>query len=245
MSDPKPFGILGLPRSGTTILCSVFNSAEASVCLCEPHWAMIGKRMEPLSNVVLKEVFGDTGLHCSCPDEIFDVLLEYGRSRGLKHCGVKETYRNWQKDWGANQIINRSDLSFLLAVHRDPRQCFASLKQQVRVWGKWVWDCDKFVKSYAEFFEDLKKCGLRVIHVKFEDFCKEGFVCLSKKLAGVADFNFSQKLNPMGKFAFGDPKAKQSDKIMPECGTADKAMFLTAPERQKVDGLYGLYNSVK
>ena len=44
LTRPMSYFIVGLPRSGTTIVASLFNSLEDGFCLGEPHWFIESQR---------------------------------------------------------------------------------------------------------------------------------------------------------------------------------------------------------
>ena len=114
---PVTIGIYGTPRSGSTILCSFFNSIERCVFVGEPH------RSTGILRIPTR--FGDIAMHI---DNCTNDIIAFGRKRSLLMCGYKEVYAP-----GTPNLLNEvmvddaRRLTFAIGIFRDPIKSYSSV----------------------------------------------------------------------------------------------------------------------
>lgn len=112
----QTFGIIGLPRSGTTLLANIFNSIDNSICLSEPIRAMHSTKERSKNKNMTESFLNGTKkyINLNPNHQIF---------------GIKETYSHIPSR--INKEIHKlfSDRDFLIFIIRDPKSCFSGWKQ--------------------------------------------------------------------------------------------------------------------
>ena len=198
------FGVLGLPRMGTTLVNNMLNSYNNCFCISEPHWANI---LRP-NSVRLDKVNFDTRNN----NEIYTNLKKYlEESTEFQLGGIKETYREHQKK-SANYILNSPHVDFIIAVIRKPDVGFdAWLRSN---WRGYYISPQNYVKSYKSLCRDLENCNKEIYWVQYEKVCNEGIEYLNKVFNGrliLEEINNIKKTN----YIFGDEKANVGGNIKP------------------------------
>lgn len=193
------FLILGLPRSGSTLLTNLINSQPTGFCASEPLWEnenfhkvkTFGKILPPLDSLRTQDI----------PSFLKNQL----NTNNFTFGGYKETYRNWQFDYLKPHINN--DLDFIIKIYRDPVQNFGSWKKK-KNWGKQYDSATDFVTCYNNFKDITFK---KVYNIQYEDILKGGIDYLNETLP----ISFStEKITSYG-FTYGDARANLSTNINP------------------------------
>lgn len=160
------FGITGLPRSGTTIIGNIFNSADNAFCFCEPHWIMIREHWRngfPTDKVSEFRFNGTENIMNSVSDVVFS-------SDKYLLGGVKETWRsgdiesfNSIKDFGAD---------FIIFIFREPKSLYNRAKScQTKEKPNAI---DRFIKEYSLCYESTIEINsqIPVFSMSYEKLCK-------------------------------------------------------------------------
>lgn len=154
----KPLiGIIGLPRSGTTIVSNILDSMDNGFCAVEPIWATTNSDIQTFStkrgNISTRPI-----------PEIIPRLKELDGDFGA----LKETYRTHQKD-SADKLMAGS--THVIGVLREPCSLFASW--QLRKWGSPYNNVHFFINNYQSFIDDLKNLSATkpVTILQYEKLC--------------------------------------------------------------------------
>jgi len=115
------FGITGMPRSGTTLVGNIFNSAENSFCFCEPHWIILRNEKEKLTFDKVNDFnFKDIG-------DIMPSVERTVRSCGEYDLGgVKETWSSSRPE--SFEFVEKYNVDFLIFVFREPKSFYNRMK---------------------------------------------------------------------------------------------------------------------
>jgi hypothetical protein len=202
LTEKRLMFLLGVPRSGTTIVASLFNSLEDGFCLGEPHW-------------YLKTGHEDTGAygkvkeHCR-PVEDPKLIIETNIIPILQDTdymlgSFKETWhRHHRADLRALLARNMSVIDHLIILFRDPILTLSSLR--AHDWGELR--PHHIVKDYYEL--DKLASHPKGIGLVFEDFCEGPLEYLNSRLPFQIEGPLDIK--PTG-HKYGDPRANRSDGI--------------------------------
>ena len=224
--------VVGLPRSGSTLLCRIIHSADDCVCLSEPHLEALSLktcktlRDDKISDIGL-EVFSDREMPL---DEAMSEL-----SKAFKIAAFKETFRPEPfKQWG---LFNEDLLKTykrnkykVIGIVRSPLKNFNSWKS--REWGGWTNDVDVFIESYHQI---LQFCDGDII--RYEDLLSSPVHVMGK-----LGITFSE-LRPMAA-EFGDIEALESTSVRSE---RKNPCVLSNKDINAIDesGLQKLYDSIR
>ena len=225
------FAVIGLPRSGTTLLSNMLNSFDNSFCLSEPHWAKI---LNP-NAFRLDKLSGHFSFQTN--ESLMSELQSFTKNSNYTCGGVKETYRIWQP---ASVMFpyNSQDLSFIFFIFRDPLSVYNSAKK----WGGKYCEISNHVTNYTSLANDYlilkknqqlftvngvvpnlvsgtaaSKSEVTPVGICYENLCSGGVDYLKNQLL-VAGIDVSLKhsgsfeIKPTD-FIFGDPSANKGGKI--------------------------------
>lgn len=200
------FFIVGSPRSGTTIVASVFNSLEDGFCLGEPHW--------------LHEAVGPDAVVEAC-GKMADLWRPVGDYMLIMHAnvlpmlarrgfcvgGYKETYQHFRHTCEPLLEAHLPLVDFFVVVLRDPRLTLAS--QRAHGWDNMrVRDMNRDYERMDELAQDPN-----AVVVVLEDFVKDPLDYLNKRLP--FRIGGPLELQPTG-HRFGDPAANAADAVDPD-----------------------------
>ena len=217
LTEPMTYFIIGLPRSGTTIVASLFNSMEDGFCLGEPHW-FIKSQLEMGKNYTIPECIdmcGGKGIFTSkdyaqmhCSDFLLPNLIAYKlRTSSYLLGGYKETYRG--DVLGMRMLALDSIVSDLvIIVLREPYEVHES---QMRV----NWPAEKWPLVKAEEGDAILRSFLvddNVIPVEYNNFCANPIKTINTSLDGRFQVEGEPILKPSG-WVYGDPQANQSTEV--------------------------------
>lgn len=197
------FIVLGLPRSGSTLLTNLINSQTKSFCVSEPLWEMDNfKKVKTFGKIKIDESYDINDI----PNKIKSSLIKSEFDFG----GYKETFRHWQNKYLVPHI--NDDLDFIIRISRDPIQNYGSWKKKSN-WGKQYSD----VKDFSDCFNSLKNLEFKKIYdVQYEKIIEEGIDYLNDVLPIKFD---NESLKP-SHFTYGDSFANSSKNIkQPEFNT--------------------------
>jgi len=224
--------VVGIPRSGSTLLCRMINSVENCICLSEPHLEALSLRTyrtlrdQKVSDLEL-EMFAD---HEMPLDVAMSKLEEIFEVAAFKETFRPEPFREWGLFNGDLLNTYKNNNYKIIGIVRSPLKNFNSWKSQG--WGNWTHDVDVFIESYRSI---LQFCGDAVI--RYEDLIASPALVMK-----TLDMNFS-KLKPM-EAEFGDIEALQSGSVRREKENKSvvSTQDISAIERS---GLMELYDSLQ
>ena len=190
------FIVLGLPRSGSTLLTNLINSQENSFCSSEPLWEMDNfKRVKTFGKVKIETPYTINEIPTKLKESLIDSDFDFG--------GYKETYRHWQNKYLLPHI--NEELDFIIRINRDPIQNFGSWKKKSN-WGKQY----SSVEDYTECFNSLKGLEFKKIYdVQYEKIIELGIDYLND----ILPIKFSTDIIRPSHFTYGDSNANVSKNI--------------------------------
>lgn len=224
--------VVGLPRSGSTLLCRMIHSADDCVCLSEPH-------LEDLSLKTCKTLRDDKissiGLKIVTDGEMpLDIAMSK-LNKLFKIAAFKETFRPEPfKQWGLfnEDLLNtyKRNKYKVIGIVRSPLKNFNSWKS--RDWGSWTSDVDVFIDSYHQM---LQFCDGDII--RYEDLLSSPVHVMSR-----FGITFSE-LRPMAA-EFGDIEALESTSVRSE---RKNPCILSKEDITAINesGLQSLYDSMQ
>jgi len=226
-------GIIGIPRSGTTILSNVLNSCDNGYCVVEPIWATLcGVQAKQFKTI--KTGCFSTVPYTEIPNRLrkITVALNYGFG------AIKETFRKHQQ-YCVKPITDKADI--LLCCYREPIANFASWKRTN--WGNEYDNPAFFIQNYLEFHRFcLQQFTVKpVVAIVHENLCIQKILYFNNcfKQYGHIDGEFLLK-GVDSNYSMGDGRAANSTNITPsnkEVGNINK---------QEIDAirrsLSGIYN---
>ena len=205
------FTIIGLPRSGTTLLCNLFNSMSNCVCLSEPLWEFILKKTN--RGVGSIDSLGKLGDYpqISGYDEVLPTIKKLFSESNLELLGIKETFRSWEPQCVHTVLTNfGSDINIFIL--RNPLANFSGWKKSN--WGNQYSDIRYFAESYMKLLDLVTVSSQRTptLVIKYEKLTENGVDYLREKCKNLLDVpkNLNLIKNQPG---LGDEKAKESTKI--------------------------------
>jgi len=220
-------GIVGLGKSGTTLLCNIINSADNAFCLCEPHWSLmlspLSLRLDKVSSKLNIKTEKDVMLEVKkllYKDETFDVA------------GIKETWAIERKK--PFEYMTKGNPDFYIFLFRDPKETLNGYWKE-----KSAIKIDEFINEYIEYCEMYKKYYRKsnVCSVFLKDLCffHNDYIGLIKYLNNrlknnLCIFNdFSLKTT---NYIFGSKKANENNEIFPY---NDDQSLLSFEEKKHID----------
>jgi len=224
--------VVGLPRSGSTLLCRMIHSASDCICLSEPHFEALSLKTyrtledDKISKFGL-EVFID---HEMPLDAAMTKLDKIYKIVSFKETFRPEPFKQWGLFNGDLLSVYKKNNYEVIGIIRSPLKNFNSWKS--RGWGEWTTDVNVFIQSYRQI---LEFCDGKAI--RYEDLISspENVMC---KL----EINFSG-LRPIAA-EFGDIEALESTSVR---GERDNQWFLSKKDISAIDesGLQTLYDSIQ
>ena len=230
--NKKVFGILGLPRSGTTLLNNILNSYENSFSISEPHWVNL-LRPGQLRTDKIK-------INLSDNKNNFNEVKKFIKTTEYDLGGIKETYRSKQKD-SSNFILNSDLVDFIVVVLRNPIYGFSGW---VRSEGNLA-DENLFINDYKSLIKDCEKTNKLIFWVNYEKLCEEGVDYLNDVFG---DYVFLPKIEEIKKpnFIFGDDRANKGGKIKkPNKSTEGVSLEISEKITKELKPLYEKYTKIK
>ncbi|CAG7581266.1 MAG: putative protein-tyrosine sulfotransferase [uncultured marine phage] len=168
------YSIVGLPKSGTSILTRAMNSIEGSTCLSQPirtmHSINLSNGMKNIHDYEMMQQGTDNFL------KGFDKYIK--SNSDYKIGGTKEIFVPIKSRVSreVDKIFKNRD--FFIFIVRDPKANFARWKELKWSGEKLVksigFNADMFCNMYEELFEVFHEMKMYkpCIMVKYEDFCE-------------------------------------------------------------------------
>jgi hypothetical protein len=206
-SNKKIVSVVGLPHSGTTIVCNIINSMDNAFCLSEPHWAKLSKpgdvRYGKLNDLTIDNV------------ENFMSRIQNALKNSAFHFGgVKETYRPFAE--GMTQVFEniqkKSDV--VIFVVREPLPHYNSLKAVTANTKRNPIPVDRMLSDHISLLNYINNTPNRVL-IKIEDLCNEGdtgFIPYFNKISKELKIEGKFSLKPVD-FIYGNHIANKSKNI--------------------------------
>ena len=190
------FGVLGLPRTGTTLLNNILNSYDNGFCISEPHWANI---LNPGSVRV-----DGVNVDCSNNGRIYENINNIVDGEGYLIGGVKETFREHQMA-SSNFILNSPNVDVIIGIFREPVSGFNGWLRTN--WKGYYVNHNNYIKSYRKLFDTLNTSNKKTVFLKYEKICEGSVGYLNSKLDEIG-----LELEPLDgikktNYIFGDPTA--------------------------------------
>ncbi len=200
------FFIIGPPRSGTTIVASVFNSLTDGFCLGEPHWLH-----EAVGPDAVVEACGKMAEHWRLVADYKLIMsanvMPMLAREGFRVGGYKETYQHFRHTCEPLLAAHVPLVDFFVVVLRDPRLVLSSLRAH-------GWDNMRVRDVNGDYgrMDELASDPNAVV-VVLEDFVVDPLGYLNGRLP----FRIEGPLElvPTG-HRFGDPAANRSDVVDPD-----------------------------
>lgn len=178
--------IIGVPRTGTTIVANLLNSLEDGFCFMEPHWYMKAAYKEDIDIIQSWRDWPYNSTHL---------------------IGYKETYRLGHAL--SEELIERHtpQMDFFMVIFRDPVKTHSS--QHALGWTEW--DHPRFFNAaYRRLDKLIESWPEKAIPIVYEDFVPDPLGYLNARLP----FQIEGPLKMMPtEAAFGDPFANRSTTI--------------------------------
>jgi len=206
LTDKRLFFIIGPPRSGTTIVASVFNSLGDGFCLGEPHWLHEAEKGEADA-----QAYGKVAHLRPHPWSVSDYMLIMQvnvipiLNRGPFHVGgYKETWQYFRHTCEPLLAAHVPLVDFFVVVLRDPRLALAS--QRALGWQHLrPRDTNKDYLRLGELAQNPK-----AVPVILEDFVVDPLGYLNARLP--FQIEGPLELQPTG-HRFGDTVANESETV--------------------------------
>lgn len=125
-SETTASWLIGLPRSGTTLLSYLLGGGDSQLSLSEPYLAfdILGRWRRP---VFFNRLARKAGLRPipvprgNSDAELAAYIVNLAAANGLRHAVVKETYREGH-DWENARLLSRiaKQTDAIIAIHRHP-----------------------------------------------------------------------------------------------------------------------------
>ena len=205
----KIVSVLGLPHSGTTIVCNILNSMDNAFCISEPHWATISRpkhvrfdKIGSLNNLDVNNIMDNVS-------SFLDSSPQYSFG------GVKETFRpfNPQVKKCLDKIVNVSDI--IVYVLRDSAAHYNSLKKVTAGTKQNPIPIERIINDMTQFEKTISQTKNKII-LTIEDLCKSGndgaIQYINSKSNGHIKIEGEFKLKPTN-YIYGNNVANRSSKI--------------------------------
>jgi len=196
------FGILGLPRTGTTLLNNILNSYDNSFCISEPHWANI---LNPGSVRV-----DNVNIDCSKNNKIYENIDSIVDGKKYLIGGVKETFREHQME-SSNFVLNSLYVDIIIGIFREPVSGFNGWLRTN--WRGYYINHNNYIKSYLSLFNTLKNHNKKTVFLQYEKICNEGVDYINNKFKDIGiELPIIEGIKKTN-YIFGDPSANSGGKI--------------------------------
>lgn len=208
---PRFVLVTGLPRSGTSVVCSLLNSAANAACLSEPHNSLrqLGhfwpdklvsrgaSRTMPLAELVPWLQAALRGAKLSWRLRRYDVV------------GVKEVFQRLEETETLLLDYALAAADPVIVTIRDPVENYAALKARFRV------ALDDGLARLERFMRwvDRERRDRRLRFVSHESLCADPIGHFNTAMAGDLALHGKLVKHPMA--GFGDPRALNSTEIVP------------------------------
>lgn len=225
ISGNKQFScILGLPKSGTTILSQFLNSPNNGFCISEPI-----RSINTNKNVAFGKV---TEMSFGSSKDFLKKLKNSLSNSDFDFGGVKEAI--WAGRNDMDEFIDSRIIDVFIFIFREPKANFASWKR-----FNTNADIDYFIASYTLLKNKLSSYN-NSVSLRYENFCENPIEYINRKAGPHFKFSGELTINPT-QFEIGDTKALKSFEILKANTEYDDV--LSKYEINKIDdNLIEIYN---
>jgi len=207
--DTKLIQIVGLPRSGTTLLASILNNHDDAICLVEPYlsWLSSKQVLPPKDNLI----FNHSQLSLP-PNDVINSLV---KSEKYRIVGFKETYRTKRhKTFPSRSFLEKNQkekrVDFTLVILRDPRDGWASVVKRHSKYESDFEALSEYVFAWNKLIEWIVSEKIR--YVKYENLVRAPKETISNFDELGLDWETElTRVNPTT--GFGDATAQEGGKI--------------------------------
>ena len=199
----KSFVILGLARSGTTILCNYFNSMDNSFCISEiMRLAHTGEKKKMRYDKV-----GD--LKIDKAQQVIPKIKNKIENSDYQIGGFKETYVPQTRGY-IDEIVT-TELDFAILLFRNPFCVQAARKR-----SKWKHSAEETGKQFVELWDILQRQIVPTYPVIYEKFCKDRGIYINSVMSPEIEIS-GDDINKVNKtnYHLACPRAVKSDKVFP------------------------------
>jgi hypothetical protein len=164
IDNKQLFGIIALPRSGSSILAKFFNTPENSFCVSEPAHANINYETSAFNKIGKIDPRDDAEIPIQLREKLNNSEFDVG---GIKEIQVSTQCHENKPKW---DYLVDADLDFYVLNVREPRSCYSSWRRSFL--HNYSIDC--FVKTYRELFDiyyRMKERRIPVFCVEYHKFC--------------------------------------------------------------------------
>ena len=209
------FIIIGLPRSGTTILSNYINSSDKAFCFLEPHWEYTQHQTTNFfSDEKLKRLFflkyrENESLPLDSAIKRIEKRYEY---TGFKETYRSDVYQSYDQNLPNSQLLQRYiDRGYkLIPIARNPLDVWNSLKRHNPSNKGWTADLNDFITCYKDFLNLIGDTH----PVIYQHFLKDPIKEISRKV--------NLQIGPISKLQnresrMGDTQANKSEMLAPTC----------------------------
>jgi hypothetical protein len=205
----KIFQLVGLPRSGTTLLASIIDNHPNAVCLIEPYLSWIRRGVFDINLPGDGEIL--SGYKIQHPDR----YIEYLCSNTMLHViGFKETYRTQNHPIPtASFLMKNARFRYVddtIVIVRDPRDAWVSALTRSENTFLSFADLEEYVCALKGLLDWIIKDHLFVL--RYEDLVLEP--CLVKDVIDKLGLSFQKSILKLReKEGFGDIRAQSGGPI--------------------------------
>jgi len=131
-NNKKFFAILGMPSSGSTLICKYFNSIENSICISEPFSNVKNKNFDITTSIKLDKNLSDPREFIkSYKDAILKSNFKFGGFKEVTLLDPEHPHNRW------NYVIDNFDLfDFIILIIRNPIDNINSIRHKEDIFGK-------------------------------------------------------------------------------------------------------------
>jgi len=212
----KLFQVVGMARSGTTLVTRMLDSNAQMICFSEPYhsWYMRGffSKLDGLN------------IYRKSPTTVLQSLCYSDKE---KYIGFKETFRDIEGRGHAlpTEKFIRGNFSigtdFTIAIIRDPRAIWCSLVEKDRTRSDWAKDLKMSELTLSKRFTDTWNVLVQwimeenVFHLKYETLAIDPTDCFAKITSYMKSENtgYTLEVNKAPKSQVGDRRALSNSKV--------------------------------
>jgi LPS sulfotransferase NodH len=183
------FQVVGVPRSGTTLLANLISAHPDAFCMSEPYFTFFARGCC---------VDGDERLG-EHPNRFVSRVM---RSRPESRVGVKETYAANQRFYEALKEAG----TITIAILRDPRDTQASVRDFLG-----HENLERFASKWSEF---VQWAGVHAdVTVSYEDLVREPIETMARVFDRLGLSSEGYVAIPAPMYGIGDPRALAGDPL--------------------------------
>lgn len=168
-SEKKFFAIIGMPSSGSTLICKYFNSIENSICISEPFSNIKNKNFNITNSIKLSENTSNPREFIqSYKDSILNSNFNFGGFKEVTMLDPINPHNRW------NYVIDNFDLfDFIILIIRNPLDNINSIRHKENIFGNH--SIEKLCNNFKYLISLLSNNKLKdhVYAIDYDIFCKD------------------------------------------------------------------------